>query len=132
MQDHDGARGVLAKLATTVGFGRVRRVWADSAYKAHALAAWIKALLPGRGLRLSFDVLGPHSFTVAWTSARAAATRGFVVLPRRWVVERTFAWLDRCRRLSKDYEAKTAHSEAMIRVASIALMVRRLAPKPAF
>ena len=51
----------------------------------------------------------------------------FVVLPKRWLVERTFAWLGNFRRLSKDYEAKTAHSEAMIYLASSALMLRRLA-----
>jgi putative transposase len=51
----------------------------------------------------------------------------FVVLPRRWVVERTFAWLDRYRRLSKDYEALPVVSEAFIYVASIHLLIRRLA-----
>jgi putative transposase len=51
---------------------------------------------------------------------------GFVVQPKRWIVERTFGWLNRCRRLSKDYERTTASSEAFIKVAMIHLMIRRL------
>ena len=58
---------------------------------------------------------------------RNADVRGFQVLPRRWVVERTFGWLTRCRRLARDYERKTAHAEAMIDVAMIRLMAARLA-----
>ena len=57
------------------------------------------------------------------------AEPGFKVLPRRWVVERTFAWLGRCRRLSKDYEATTASSEAFVKLAMIHLMARRLVRK---
>ncbi len=55
--------------------------------------------------------------------------RGFVILPRRWVVERTFAWLDKNRRISKDYERLCETSEAFILVAMIRLMVRRLVSK---
>ena len=58
---------------------------------------------------------------------RRDARPGFVVLPRRWVVERTFAWLTQCRRLSKDYEVLPASSEAMIYIAMTRLMLRRLA-----
>ncbi|WP_237658101.1 IS5 family transposase [Rhodococcus ruber] len=58
---------------------------------------------------------------------RNADVKGFQVLPRRWVVERTFGWLTRCRRLARDYERKTAHAEAMIQVAMIRLMAARLA-----
>ena len=54
--------------------------------------------------------------------------KGFVVLPKRWIVERTFAWLGRYRRLSKDYEEQTRNSETMIRLAMINLMLHRLAP----
>lgn len=59
---------------------------------------------------------------------RASQAVGFVVLPRRWVVERTFGWLGRYPRLSKDYEALTLSSEAMIQIAMIQLLLRRLAP----
>ncbi len=59
--------------------------------------------------------------------ARNADRRGFQVLPRRWVVERTFGWLTRCRRLARDYERKISHAEAMIKVAMIRLMAARLA-----
>ena len=54
--------------------------------------------------------------------------RGFRLLPRRWVVERTFGWLIRHRRLARDYEQKTESSEAMVRLASIHMMLRRLKP----
>jgi transposase len=59
---------------------------------------------------------------------RSDDMKGFVVLPRRWVVERTLAWLTQCRRLGKDYEGLTASSEAMIYIAMMRLMLRRLAP----
>lgn len=61
------------------------------------------------------------------TVLRPVMARGFVVLPRRWVVERTFAWLGRNRRLSKDYERTTPSSEAFVQIAAIHLMLKRLA-----
>ena len=61
--------------------------------------------------------------------SRPEGSEGFVKLPQRWVVERTFAWLNRSRRLSKDYEREPASSEAMIQVSMIHLMLRRLRPK---
>jgi putative transposase len=68
--------------------------------------------------------------TFGWilqTVLRPVHTKGFVVLPKRWIVERTFAWIVRYRRHTKDYEKTTASSEAMIYIAMINLMSRRLA-----
>jgi putative transposase len=72
-------------------------------------------------------VAGLTSWVLAIVSRPAGAT-GWVRLPKRWVIERTFGWLVRYRRLARDYERQTASSEAMIRVAMIHLMLRRLKP----
>ncbi len=111
VQDRDGAKSVLEVLRHH--FTRVRLIWADGAY-AGDLAAWLWALRPWRKVRLEIV-------------KRPKDVKGFQVLPWRWIVERTFGWLGRYRRLSKDYEYLTQTSEAMIRVAMIHLMVRRLA-----
>jgi transposase len=68
-----------------------------------------------------------HCWFLVQPVLRTDEMKGFVVLPRRWVVERTFAWLTHCRRLSKDYEELPASSEAMISIAMTRLMIRRLA-----
>jgi putative transposase len=60
--------------------------------------------------------------------SRPRGAKGFVLLPKRWVAERTFSWNDRCRRHSKDYERRTDSSEAMVKISAISLMLRRLAP----
>ena len=60
--------------------------------------------------------------------SRPRGVPGFVLLPKRWVVERSFSWNDRCRRHSKDYERRTDSSEAMIKISQIGLMTRRLVP----
>lgn len=117
VQDHDGALLLFAKLFTR-GLGRLRVIWADSAYHAQKLYDWLAGQRPRRPLRLE-------------VVRRDPVTKGFVVLPRRWIVERTFGWLNKCRRLSKDYERKLNHSESMIRLASISLMLRRLTLKSA-
>ena len=106
IQDRDGAMLVLAKLRGR--FPRLKLIWADAAYAA--VVAWTKAVC-GWVLEL---VRKPEG------------VRTFQVLPRRWVVERTFGWLNRCRRLSKDYERVPESSEAMIHLAMIQLMLRRL------
>jgi putative transposase len=108
VQDRDGAKLVIAKLARL--FPRLHLIWADGAY-AGKLIDWVKEF----------------GGWVVQIVRRRDDAEGFEVLPRRWVVERTFGWLGRCRRLSKDYEEKTESSEAMILVAMIGLMTRRLA-----
>ena len=108
IQDRDGAKLAFAKLHGR--FHRLRIIWADGGY-AGKLVAWVKA-------------------TSRWTLEivkRSDDLSGFVVLPKRWIVERTFGWLGRYRRLSKDYEGRTDNSEAMILIAMINLMSRRLA-----
>ena len=99
IQDRDGAKMLLSLIQEKVL--RLRLIWADGGY-AGKLLRWVK---------------------------RSDQKKGFYVLPRRWVVERTFGWLGRQRRLSKDYEFHTQSSEAMIRVAMIGLMARRLGAK---
>ena len=110
IQDSEGAKLVLR--AAVGRFPRLRKIWADQGYKAH-LVAWAHALRDW----------------VVEIVERPAGAKGFQVLPRRWVVARTFAWLGRCRRLSKDYEALPETSEAWIRLAIIHLMLKRLAPR---
>ena len=89
---------------------KLRRIWVDGGYRG--------ALLTNLALSLG----------IIWTSVlRPAGAKGFVLLARRWVVERTFAWLNRSRRLSKDYEGLTASSEAWIYLSMTRLMLRRLA-----
>ena len=102
-----GAKLVLAKARAA---GRaLRKVWVDGGYQA-GLVAWARAAV-------GYDVA---------VVARPPGTRGFAVLPRRWVVERSFAWVGRYRRLSKDYEALTETGEGMIWAAFGSTMLRRL------
>jgi putative transposase len=111
--DCQGAKLVLARLKHK--FSRLRLLWADSAYAGH-LIQWVRGLRGRRKLRLE-------------VVKRTDTIPGFVVQPKRWIVERTFGWFNRYRRLSKDYEYLPATSETMIHVAMINLMVRRLARK---
>jgi putative transposase len=115
VQDPEGAMSLLAVLRHHGS--RLRLLWADQAYRGD-LSAWLWGLRPWRKVRLEIV-------------KRPEGTTGFLLLPKRWIVERTFAWLARYRRLSKDYEYLTQTSEAMIRVAMIHLMIRRLARMPA-
>ena len=108
IQDRDGAKLVLAKARERCP--RLRLLWADGGY-AGQLVDWVREKC---GWLLEIV-------------KRPDGARGFRVLPRRWVGERTFAWLGRSRRLSKDDEAAAASSEARITSAMIHLMVRRLA-----
>jgi transposase len=88
VQDRDGATQMLTPLRSK--FSRLRLIWADQAY-AGDLIAWLWALRPWRKIRLAI-VKRPNGI------------KGFLLLPKRWIVERTFAWLSRYRRLAKDYE----------------------------
>src|SRR5436190_6718856 len=108
VSDPAGARLLLRRLGGACK--KLRRIWVDGTYRGHLLE-WV--ILHCR-FRLQ-PVL------------RCDEQKGFVVLPRRWVVERTFAWLTQCRRLGKDYEVLPESSEAMIYIAMTRLMVRRLA-----
>lgn len=111
IQDRDGAKLVLGRMACW--FPRLELIWADGGY-AGQLIEWVKEQF-------------------AWVLQivkRSNDMKGFVVLPRRWVVERTFGWLGRFRRLSKDYEYLSSSSETMIYLAMTHIMLRRLAPRP--
>jgi putative transposase len=109
IQDYHGAKPVLLKLTETVS--SLQKIWADGIYKNGGLVDWVRDTL-----NIALDVV-----------ERPPGQRGFQVLPRRWVVERTFGWLGRYRRLSKDYERCTKSSEGVIYIASIHTMLRRVA-----
>jgi putative transposase len=96
-------------------FARLRVIFADGMYEGSAVL-WARALGGWRG------------WIVKRGNGRSPTPGGFVPLPKRWVVERTFAWLGRYRRLSKDYEYHPHNSETMIYLAMINLMVHRLEP----
>ena len=111
VQDRAGGRRVLARALGR--FPLLGKVWVDGGYANQvdtSLVDWAAAR------SLAVEVVG-----------RPAGQRGFVALPRRWVAERSFAWLGRNRRLARDYERKPEHAEAMIKVAMIRLMAARLA-----
>jgi len=109
IQDRDGAKVVLRKLADR--FSRLALIWADGGYA---------------GKRI--DWVADFGHWILQIVKRCDDVNGFVVLPRRWVVERTFSWLGKYRRLSKDYESLTDSSETMIQIAMINLMIHRLKP----
>jgi putative transposase len=113
VQDRDGAKQVLAPLAEK--HWRLKKIWADQNYRGELLQ-WVHNLRHGRGhRRIQLEI-------VAKVDGHT-----FVVLPKRWIVERTFAWLGRSRRLSKDYEALCETVESWIYIAMSHLMVKRLA-----
>ncbi len=110
IQDYDGAKLVLPRAKHR--FPYLRKLWVDGMYAK--IIDWVKV-------------------QCQWTLTlvkRSPGQKGFQVLPRRWVIERTFGWLGRERRLSKDYEHLTECSESFIYAAMIRLMVRRLTREP--
>lgn len=111
MQDRDGARGVLGRLKKK-GSGRLKLIWADGGYRGK-LIDWVNEFLFGVKLEIV---------------KRNDEMKGFEVLPRRWVVERTFGWFSHYRRLSKDYEYNPKSSETMIYVTAINIALHKLRP----
>jgi transposase len=115
MQDRDGGNRVIEELHERIP--SVQLIWADGGYS---------------GLLVRWARMACSIFLVI--VRKPAGLKTFEVLPRRWVVERTFAWLMRCRRLCRDYERRMDTSEAFIKWAMVGLMVRRLArssgPRP--
>jgi putative transposase len=111
VQDRDGANSLLVILQHKVS--RLRHIWADGAY-AGALIDWGWLLRPWRKIRLEI-------------TRRSDTAKGFEVIPKRWIVERTLGWFNHYRRLSKDDELLTYTSETVIQVVMVHLMVRRLA-----
>jgi putative transposase len=112
--DDAAAAPLVLKQVSSSAFPRISKMWADSKYHNHQLTAWMQQHRPHWDLEIV---------------SRPAGAKGFVLLPKRWVVERTFAWNGRCRRHSKDYEKRTDSSEAMVRVSAVHLMLKRLAPR---
>ena len=108
IQDRDGAKMLLSKVIGR--FPGLQLIWADGGY-AGKLVEWVK-----EKCNCLLEIV-----------KRSSDAKGFEVLPRRWVVERTFGWLGRYRRLSKDYERQTSTSEAIVFIAMIRTMLTRLA-----
>jgi|SRR5215203_2543490 len=109
VSDPAGARQVFRRLG---GAGKkLRRIWVDGTYRGQLLE-WV----------------AEHLWFILEPVLRPEGQKGFLVRPKRWIVERTFGWLTRCRRLSMDYEVLPASSEALIYLAMTRLMLRRLAP----
>jgi putative transposase len=124
--DRDGAAELLRRLDRR-HVPRLRWGWADGGYRG-AFLAWALATV-----KIAFEVVaradGGRRRRWLPPGVEPPVAPRFAVVPRRWVVERTFAWLGRFRRLSKDYEYLTATSEAVIHLAVIQLLTRRLASK---
>lgn len=108
LSERAGAELVLARAGS--GLRRLQRLWCDGGYEG--FAQWASE----------------HYAFVVEVVERPAGTKGWVVLPKRWIVERTLAWLMRCRRLGRDYEYLPESSEAWIYLAMSQLMLRRLEP----
>src|SRR4051794_23776504 len=109
VQDRDGCLGVLREVRRLFPF--LERVIADGAYQGKETARAVR-----RAARARLEIV-----------KRSDTAKGFVVLQKRWIVERTFGWLGRCRRLAKDFEALTRTHLAFVQLAMIRLMMRRIA-----
>ena len=111
VQDRDAARPLIKGLVSM--YGRLHIIWADGGYLG-ALIGWVKQLKPFGKLRLEII-------------RRCDEVRGFQILPKRWIIERTFGWFCKSRSLCRDYEVLPDHSAAVIRICMIRIMIRRLA-----
>ena len=120
----EGAKPLLLALAGRLP--RLELIWADGGYK-RAFAEWVVAELGWRVEAVQHPDAGRRHVWLPAGAPPPLRPKGFRVLPRRWVVERTFAWLGRNRRLSRDYEALPASEEAWLYAASSRLLLRRLA-----
>src|SRR3989304_480090 len=109
IQDRDGARLLFEKIRAL--FPRLQLIWADGGYSGPKLGNWVK-----QACRWVLSIV-----------KRSDDAVGFQVVPKRWIVERTFGWLNRSRRLSKDYERWPQTEEAWVYVAMTRLMLKRLA-----
>ena len=109
IQDRDGGMLVMATLFGLYPF--LLKLYADGGYQGPGFRAAMKRILPG------------VEVTIVKRSDKA---KGFIVLPKRWIVERTIAWLNRCRRLAKDWENLARKARAFVLFASIRLMLRKL------
>jgi putative transposase len=109
IQDRDGGILVLESLFGLYPF--LRKLFADAAYQGPGFREALTKVLP----KLEPEIV-----------RRSDQAKGFVVLPKRWIVERTIAWLNRCRRLAKDWENLNRKALAFLRIASIRLMLRKL------
>ena len=107
MDERDGAKALLCDVAKR--FPRLSKIWADSGYDG-PFGDWVK-----KQFDIDLEII-----------KRTDDLKGFKIVPRRWVVERTFGWFGRFRRLSKDYELLPERSESMIYLAMMQLMLRRL------
>ncbi len=109
IQDRDGGELVMATMFGMFPF--LLKLYADGGYQGPKFRAALKKIMA----QVNVEIV-----------KRSDQARAFVVLPRRWVVERTFAWLGRCRRLAKDWENLNRKALAFLRLASIRLMLRKL------
>ena len=109
IQDRDGGALVMATMFGMYPF--LLKLYADGGYQGPVFRAAVKKILA----KVNVEIV-----------KRSDHAKGFVVLPRRWVVERTFAWLGRCRRLAKDWENLNRRALAFLRLSSIRLMLRKL------
>ncbi len=110
IQDRDGGAMLMATLFGLYPF--LLKLYADGGYQGSGFRNAVKATMA----QLNVEIV-----------KRSDQAKGFMVLPKRWVVERTFAWLNRCRRLAKDWECLNRKARAFLVLASVRLMLRRLA-----